>query len=98
MTITATILRKLFRHAGKAAIIASTLTLTSCNGMIYDQDDDCDPCPTRSASAMTTYLKRADAFANEVNAVTLYVIDPATGKVVWQKTDDSGGGASGGDT
>ena len=43
MTITATILRKLFRHAGKAAIIASTLTLTSCNGMIYDQDDDCDP-------------------------------------------------------
>ncbi len=40
---------------------------------------------------MTTYnLKKADAFANEVNAVTLYVIDPATGKVVWQKTDDSG--------
>ncbi len=88
MTITATILRKLFRHAGKAAIIASTLTLTSCNGMIYDHDDDCDPV-YKVRFRYDYNLKKADAFANEVNAVTLYVIDPATGKVVWQKTDDS---------
>ena len=88
MTLTATIFRKLFGHAGKAALFAMALTLTACDSMIYDHDDDCDPV-YKVRFRYDYNLQKADAFPSEVNAVTLYVIDPATGEVVWQKTDDS---------
>ncbi len=65
------------------AIIAG---LSSCNGMIYDEQGDCDPY-YKVKFVYDTNLKFTDAFPAEVSAVTLYLIDPATDRVVWQKTE-----------
>ncbi len=59
--------------------------LCSCDKSIYDEEGDC----------VVRYLVRfkydynmkfADAFANEVNAVTLYLVDDNE-NIVWQKTE-----------
>ena len=62
------------------------VTLTSCNGMIYDDEGDCDP-HYKVKFRYDMNMKFADAFSNEVNAVTLYVVDDATGRIVWQKRE-----------
>ncbi|MCM1137691.1 MAG: FimB/Mfa2 family fimbrial subunit [Duncaniella sp.] len=58
-------------------------TLVSCDNTIYDYEGDCDP--HYKVKFIYDYnLKYADAFASEVEEVTLYIID-ADGKIVWQK-------------
>lgn len=69
-------------------LVASAMTFTGCNGLIYDDEGDCDPY-YKVRFRFDYNLKKADAFAQEVNAVTLYVVEPATGNVVWRKTESS---------
>lgn len=59
-------------------------TLASCDGLIYDDEGDCDPY-YKVQFIYDTNLKFTDAFSAEVNEVTLYVIDSATGRIVWQR-------------
>lgn len=60
------------------------LALTGCDGLIYDYEGDCD---YRVRFVFDRHLHYSDAFAQEVNAVTLYIIDDATGEIVWQKSE-----------
>lgn len=58
--------------------------LMSCDSFIFDDEGDCDPYyKVRFVYDMN--MKFADAFANEVKDVTLYVIDDRTGRVVLTK-------------
>ncbi len=66
------------------ALLASAFVFTGCNGLIYDDEGDCDPY-YKVKFVYDTNLKFTDAFPAEVFEVTLYVVDPATGRVVWQK-------------
>lgn len=68
------------------ALIASAFALTSCNGLIYDDEGDCDPY-YKVKFVYDTNLKFTDAFAAEVFDVTLYLVDPVTGRVVWKKQE-----------
>lgn len=63
-----------------AAALALACAVASCNGFIYEEEGDCAP-KFRVKLRYDKNLKRADAFANEVNAVTLYVVDEQ-GRVV----------------
>ena len=54
--------------------------------MIYDDEGDCDP-HYKVKFRYDMNMKFADAFSNEVNAVTLYVVDESTGRIVWQKRE-----------
>ncbi len=67
------------------AALAAT-ALTSCDSFIYDDEGDCDP-HYKVRFRYDYNLLKANAFAQEVNAVTLYIVDPATGEVVWRKTE-----------
>ena len=67
-----------------ATIVAITGMLTACDGMIYDEEGDCDPY-YKVRFRYDWNMAFADAFPTQVLSVTLYVIDDATGKVVWQK-------------
>lgn len=72
------IIRHLLRLTACIALLGS---LSACNGMIYNDEGDCDPYyKVRFRYDMN--MKWADAFASEVNSVTLYIIDAETGKVV----------------
>ena len=67
------------------AAIACASMLYACDGLIYDDEGDC------SVNYRVTFrydynMKFADAFAHEVNTVTLYLLD-AEGRVVWQRTE-----------
>ena len=62
------------------------LTLSSCNGVIYDDEGDCE-VTYRLKFRYDMNLKWADAFANEVKSVHVYAYDPTTGKLVWEKSD-----------
>lgn len=57
----------------------------SCDSVIYDNQKEC-VLKYLVRFKYDRNLKFADAFAHEVNQVTLYVID-GTGNVVWQKTE-----------
>ncbi|MCM1376872.1 MAG: FimB/Mfa2 family fimbrial subunit [Clostridium sp.] len=63
--------------------IAAAAWLTSCDSMIYDYEGDCDP-HYKVRFVYDRNLKYADAFASEVEEVTLYIID-GNGQIVWQK-------------
>lgn len=67
--------------------ILAAIALTSCDGFIYEDEGDCDPY-YKVRFRFERNLKFTDAFAAEVNAVTLYVVDDATGKIVWSKRED----------
>lgn len=60
--------------------------LSGCNGMIYNDQGDCDPY-YKIRFRYDMNLKWADAFASEVNAVNLYIIDAESGKVVRQYSE-----------
>lgn len=69
-------------------ILISGYGLTSCDSFIYDDEGDCDPYyKVRFVYDMN--MKFADAFPQEVNELTLYVVDNATGSIVWS-TQESG--------
>lgn len=69
------------------APLVALASLTGCNGLIYDDEGDCDPY-YKVKFVYDTNLKFIDAFATEVSEVTLYVIDPATGNIVWQRHEE----------
>lgn len=76
------------KHLGMRILtaIALLLTLSSCNGVIYDDEGDC----TVSYRLKFRYdwnMKFADAFQREVKSVAVYAFDKETGTLVWQKTD-----------
>lgn len=67
------------------AVIVCTSILYACDGSIYDGEGDCSV--NYHVKFRYDYnMKFADAFAHEVNAVTLYLLD-ADGRVVWQRTE-----------
>lgn len=74
----------LYNIATSTLIALTAVTMAGCNDLIYDEQGDCDPY--YKVKFIYDYnLKFADAFASEVKEVTLYVIDDATGNIVWQK-------------
>lgn len=60
-------------------------SLTSCDGVIYDDEGDCS-VTYRLKFRYDMNLKWADAFANEVTSVHVYAFDQS-GVLVWQKAD-----------
>ena len=67
------------------AAIAGALALIGCDSVIYDGEGDCS-VNYRVKFRYDMNLKFADAFASEVESVTLYLLD-GDGKVVWQRTE-----------
>lgn len=67
------------------AAIACASMLYACDGLIYDGEGDCS-VNYRVKFRYDYNMKFADAFAHEVNTVTLYLLD-AEGRVVWQRTE-----------
>jgi len=65
-------------------LIACTM-MTSCDNAIFDDEGDC-VVNYRVRFKYDYNMKFADAFAPEVNEVTLHLID-GNGKIVWQKTE-----------
>ncbi len=64
-------------------LIAALTSVSSCDSLIYDDQGDCNPYyKVRFKYDMN--MKWADAFSNEVNEVTLYVLDD-NGRIVWSK-------------
>ena len=61
------------------------LTMVACDGSIYDYEGDCS-ITYRVKFRYDWNMKYADAFAREVESVTLYVLDES-GNVVWQRTE-----------
>lgn len=68
------------------AILLSALSLGSCSGLMYDEEGDCDP-HYKARFIFDMNMSYANAFSKEVNAVTLYLLDPTTGNIVWQKSE-----------
>lgn len=76
------------RHRYTASLAATLLGLLSggCGSLINDYEGDCEN--VYELQFVYDYnLKWADAFAAEVDAVTLHVIDPENGSVVWSRTE-----------
>ncbi len=67
------------------AATVCALALHSCDGMIYDYEGDCTPY-YQVKFRYDYNMKYANAFANEVESVTLYLLD-SNNNVVWQKTE-----------
>lgn len=68
------------------ALVMGMLTVCSCNNVIYDEEGDCSV--TYKVRFKYDYnMKFADAFAHEVNTVTLYLMDK-DGNIVWQRTEE----------
>ena len=67
------------------AAIACASMLYACNSLIYDGEGDCS-VNYRVKFRYDYNMKFADAFAHEVDVVTLYLLD-ADGRVVWQRTE-----------
>lgn len=63
--------------------VLAAVMLASCDGMIYDEEGDCDP-HYKVRFVYDRNLKYTDAFAAEVDEVTLYIVD-TDGTIVWQK-------------
>ncbi|MCD8302755.1 MAG: FimB/Mfa2 family fimbrial subunit [Prevotellaceae bacterium] len=74
------------RNGVKAAAWAAIcLALTACNGLINDGEGDCE-VNYKVRFKYDYNMKYADAFAHEVESVTLYLVDGG-GDIVWQKTE-----------
>lgn len=65
------------------AALACAPMLYACDGLIYDDEGDCT-VNYRVKFRYDYNMKFADAFAREVNTVTLYLLD-AEGRVVWPR-------------
>lgn len=79
-------IRPYVRKCGKwLALSACIVALHACNGLIYDDEGDCS-VNYRVKFRYDYNMKYADAFAHEVNSVTLYLLD-GNGRVVWQRTE-----------
>lgn len=65
-------------------MLSMAFAVSSCNGMIYDDEGDCDPY-YKVRFIYENNLKFTDAFPAEVFEVTLYLVDPSSGQIVWQR-------------
>jgi len=63
--------------------VLALATLASCDSFIYEDEGDCDPY-YKVRFVYDRNIKYSDAFAAEVNEVTLYIVD-TDGNIVWQK-------------
>lgn len=81
------LIEKIFRYFRLAAVlsaVALTSALVSCDSVIYEKEGDCN----YYVHFKYDYnMKWADAFSHEVSLVTLYVIDPQSGRIIWRKTE-----------
>ena len=73
----------IFKTMSRLLPVLAAVMLSSCNGMIYDEEGDCDP-HYKVRFIYDRNLKYTDAFAAEVGEVTLYIVD-TDGNIVWQK-------------
>lgn len=64
------------------------IPLSGCDSFIYDDEGDCDPY-YKVRFVYDYNMKFADAFPAEVLDVTLYLVDDATGNIVWQCRENS---------
>lgn len=80
-------IRALIRHeaAKAAAAFACLLTLTSCDGLLYDDEGDCS-VHYRLKFRYDMTLNGADAFAAEVSSVHLYAFDEQ-GVLSWEQEE-----------
>ncbi len=65
--------------------VVGSVALCSCDNAIYDYEGDCS-INYRVKFKYDYNIKFADAFAQEVETVTLYLLD-ADNNIVWQKTE-----------
>lgn len=79
-------IRRFFHNIALQATCLATVSLSACNGIMYDEEGDCDPYH-KVRFVFDKNLSYADAFSKEVNAVTLYVVDAETGDIVWSKSE-----------
>jgi len=68
-----------------AHMLTACVMLTACDNAIYDSEGDCE-VHYRVRFKYDYNMKFADAFAAEVNQVTLYLVD-ADERIIWQKTE-----------
>ncbi len=73
----------IFKALSRLLPVLAAVSLASCDGMIYDGEGDCDPY-YKVRFVYDRNLKYTDAFAAEVDEVTLYIVD-TDGNIVWQK-------------
>lgn len=73
------------RRVAVAAASLAVLSTVSCSDLIFQDEGDCDP-RYKVKFRYDWNMKWADAFPNEVNSVTLYLIDEA-GAIAWQRHD-----------
>lgn len=70
-----------------ATATAIATGLTACDdSFLFEDEGDCEP-HYKARFRFDMNMAYADAFPNEVNAVTLYLIDPSTGNIVWKKSE-----------
>ncbi|MCI8998630.1 MAG: FimB/Mfa2 family fimbrial subunit [Muribaculaceae bacterium] len=80
-------MKKLANIAARLLTLIAAVTATSsCDSMIYQYEGDCDPY-YKARFVFDYNMLYADAFPSQVKAVTLYLIDPETGAIVWQKSE-----------
>ncbi|MFR2523890.1 MAG: FimB/Mfa2 family fimbrial subunit [Bacteroides thetaiotaomicron] len=75
------------------AVSVCMFALHACDSVIYDDEGDCS-VNYRVRFRYDYNMKYADAFAHEVNTVTLYLLD-SNGRIVWQRTEQGEALASG---
>lgn len=73
----------IFKALSRLLPVLAAVALASCDGMIYDEEGDCDP-HYKVRFVYDRNLKYTDAFAAEVEEVTLYIVD-TDGNIVWQR-------------
>lgn len=78
------IIRPFRRLTALLPALAAAAALSSCDSIIYDDEGDCDP-HYKVRFVYERNLRYVDAFHAEVEEVTLYVVDSATGAIVASK-------------
>lgn len=78
-------MKNFLKYISLPAIMGCILLCTSCDSVIYDDEGDCS-VHYRVRFKYDYNMKFADAFAHEVEYVTLYLID-TEGNVAWKRTE-----------
>lgn len=64
----------------------TALSMTSCDGVIYDEEGDCEVV-YQVKFRYDMNMKFADAFSHEVKSVKLFAFDTNTNQLVWQSPE-----------
>ena len=76
---------KIFSYIRNYCLLLCGLALAACDSVIYDGEGDCS-VTYRVKFRYDWNMAFADAFAHEVESVTLYLVD-GQGRIAWQKTE-----------